>query len=233
MTPPKMKKMEDDLQKNGKRPKKLEKMENDKKNLKITPRGPGGGGPNFIFSPEFLLFLGGKIKQTIEERRNKACGIVAEIQTILENIPLGKYKMDIGLKLRQAMLLKGVLFNSEAWHGASLEDIKTLESIDEQLLRSFVKAHSKTPLEFLYLETGAIPVRFLIYSRRMVYLHSILRRGDEELVKRVYRAQTDNPSPGDIAELLKEDFNTIEEHLKKQQYIMSVKRCIKSSSSLK
>ena len=46
--------------------------------------------------------------------------------------------MDIGLKLRQAMLLNGVLFNSEAWHGVSLEDIKTLESVDEQLLRSLL-----------------------------------------------------------------------------------------------
>ena len=60
-----------------------------------------------------------------------------------------------------------------------------------------------TPLEFLYLETGAIPVRFLISSRRLVYLHYMRNR--------VYRVQTDNPSPGDIAELLKEDFNTIEE----------------------
>jgi hypothetical protein len=30
-----------------------------KKKLKIAPRGPGGRGPNFIFSPEFL-FLGAK-----------------------------------------------------------------------------------------------------------------------------------------------------------------------------
>jgi hypothetical protein len=28
-----------------------------KKNLRIGSRGPGGGGPNFIFLPEFLFIL--------------------------------------------------------------------------------------------------------------------------------------------------------------------------------
>ena len=37
-----------------------------------------------------------------------------------------------------------------------------LESVDEHLLRSLVKAHSKTPLEFLYLEAGEVPkVKYL------------------------------------------------------------------------
>ena len=110
----------------------------------------------------------GKIKHTIEDRKSRACAIVAEILAILADIPLGKYKMDIGLKLRQAMLLNGVLFNSEAWHGVSDTDLKTLESIDEQLLRCLVSAHAKTPLEFLYLESGAISIRLLISSRRMM-----------------------------------------------------------------
>ena len=48
------------------------------------------------------------------------------------------------------MLLNGVLFNSESWHGVTDNDMKTLESIDEQLLRSLVSAQAKTALEFLY-----------------------------------------------------------------------------------
>ena len=107
------------------------------------------------------------------------------------------------------MLLNGVLFNSEAWHGVTNADMKSLESIDEQLLRSLVQAHSKTPIEFLYLESGAIPIRFLISSRRMVYLRTILSKDDSELVKRIYRAQANNPSLGDYVELIKSDFQTI------------------------
>ena len=46
------------------------------------------------------------------------------------------------------MLLNGYLFNSEAWHAISEEDIKTLEKVDQHLLRSLVNGHAKTPIEF-------------------------------------------------------------------------------------
>ena len=88
----------------------------------------------------------GKIKHTIEYRKNRACAIDAKILVIIADVPLGKYKIEIGLKLRQAMLLNGVLFNSESWHGVTDNDMKTLESIDEQLLRSLVSAQAKTAL---------------------------------------------------------------------------------------
>ena len=51
----------------------------------------------------------GKIRKTVEERRRKGFAIVNEILAILEEVPLGKYRMETGLKLRQAMLLNGIL----------------------------------------------------------------------------------------------------------------------------
>ena len=42
-------------------------------------------------------------------------------------------KMEMGLKLRQAMLSNGVLFNSEAWHDVNEAEMKSLESVDEHL----------------------------------------------------------------------------------------------------
>ena len=56
------------------------------------------------------------------------------------------------------MFLNGILFNSEAWYGVTKKQIKSLEVIDQQLLRGILKAHSKTPSEFLYLETSATPI---------------------------------------------------------------------------
>ena len=67
----------------------------------------------------------GKIRINIEERRAKGFAIVNEILAIIEEIPLGKYKMEIGLSLRHAMLLNGILYNSEAWHNVKEKDIKT------------------------------------------------------------------------------------------------------------
>ena len=66
-----------------------------------------------------LVNSSGTIRQTIEERKNKGYGIVSEILAILDEIPLGRYKLEIGLKLRQAMLINGILYNSEAWHSVS------------------------------------------------------------------------------------------------------------------
>jgi hypothetical protein len=101
-----------------------------------------------------ILDESGKIRQTVEERRGKGFAIVNEILAILEEVPLGKYKMEIGLKLRQAMLLNGVLFNSEAWHNVTDKEMRRLEEVDEYLLRSLVNGRANTPMEFLYLKVG-------------------------------------------------------------------------------
>ena len=74
------------------------------------------------------------------------------------------------------MLVNGTLFNSEAWHGMDEKDILLLEKVDEALLRGLLNAHSKVPLESLYLETGCIPNRYIIKSRRLSYLYNILQK---------------------------------------------------------
>ena len=156
-----------------------------------------------------LVDQSGSIKPTIKDRISKAWGIISEIKAILTEIPLGKYKLEMGLKLRQAMLVNGSLYNSEAWHSVSLEDIRGLEKVDEALLRYLLDCHAKVPLEFLYLESGAIPVRFILSARRINYLKTILNRDPEELIRRIYEAQLINPCDGDFAALVQKDFEMI------------------------
>ena len=170
-----------------------------------------------------ILDKSGKICATIEDRKKKGFAIVAEILAILEEIPLGKYRMEIGLQLRQAMLLNGMLYNSEVWHSISEEEIKMMEKVDEHLLRSLVKGHSKSPLEFLFLEAGATPIRFLISCRRILYLQTILHRPVHELIKRVYVAQKDDPLPGDFFQLFQGDLQLMGGDLS-DQYIQQSSR---------
>jgi len=158
-----------------------------------------------------ILHKNGKAKANIKERQLKAHAIVAEISAILSEIPLGKYRIQVGLQLRQAMFLNGVLFNSEVWPKLVATEITDLEKIDQRLLRTICKAHSKTPIEFLYLETGCMPLRYVISSRRIMYLYHILRREDKELVRRVFDAQKKSPTKGDFVELVTEDLIKIEE----------------------
>ena len=115
------------------------------------------------------------------------------------------------------MLINGILFNSEAWHSISQDEIKALESVDEHLLRGLVKGHSKTPLEFLYLEAGVMPIRFILSSRRIMFLQTILKRNHEELTRKVYEQQKINATKGDFYLLVKEDFEMIEKDMNEDE----------------
>jgi hypothetical protein len=55
-----------------------------------------------------ILDKSGKIRATVEDRQKKGYGLVADILAILKEIPLGQFKMEIGLHLRQAMLINGM-----------------------------------------------------------------------------------------------------------------------------
>ena len=103
------------------------------------------------------------------------------------------------------MFLSGILFNSEAWHGVSQKDINILEKVDEALLRGMLMAHAKIPLEALFLESSAIPIPFIIASRMLMYLHNILQRDDNEIVKKIFEVQKTNTSTGDFFELVCDD----------------------------
>ena len=147
-----------------------------------------------------MLSNTGKIQPTIDERISKGYGIVSEILALIDQVPLGKYRLEMGLKLRQAMFINGILFNSEVWHGVTDDHVRALEKVDEYLLRSLLQCHVKTLLEFLFLETGSVPIRHLISS---------LRRDDKEVTKGIFKEQQRNPCKGDYAKLIEKDFKEI------------------------
>ena len=90
-------------------------------------------------------------------------------------------------------------------------------TIDKYILRGLIGAQAKVPLEHLYLELAALPLSYVIYARRMIYLQTILKRCDEELIKQVYVCQKENPVPGDWCTLLKEDFEKTNIHMTDDQ----------------
>ena len=156
-----------------------------------------------------IISADGTNEANIKERIDKGYGIVNEIVSILEEIPLGSYRISVGLKLREAMLLNGILFNSEIWYNVKEEDIQKLSAVDEYLLRNILGAPSKTPIEALYLETGCLPIKFVLKTRRLMYLHHILSRSEDEVIRKFYEAQKSKPSKGDWSKTVKDDKNYI------------------------
>ena len=156
-----------------------------------------------------MIHQNAKVTANLSNRLVKAAASFSVIRAILEDIPLGTYRTQVGLELRKALFINSVLFNCETWHSLSESDLKDLKLTDNQLLRYICSAQSKTPIEFLFLETGSLSISQIISSRRMNYLHEILTRADHELIKRVYVAQKESPSHGDFVNLVKSDFDYI------------------------
>ena len=124
----------------------------------------------------------GKNTKNVLARKSKGMGVVDQISTILEEICFGPYQLEVALNLRNAMLLNGILTNSEAWYGLTAQDITHLEQIDEMLLRKFLDAPFSTPKCMLYLETGAKPIRYTIKMRRLMFLQYLLKEDPESMI---------------------------------------------------
>ena len=72
------------------------------------------------------------------------------------------------------------------------------ERVEQGLFRKILNAHSKTPIETLYLELGIIPFRFHLMMRRILYFHDIMNRDDDELTKKIVISQMDKRTNGDF-----------------------------------
>ena len=112
-----------------------------------------------------------------------------EITNILDTIYVGSYYLEIALMMRQTMLHSVLLFNGETWLRLTKENIRKLEGVDEMLLRKLLATPISTPKAALYLETGCIPIRFMLKMKRIMFLQHILTRKEEALIRRVYFAQ--------------------------------------------
>ena len=155
----------------------------------------------------------GSTKDTVEARIIRGNAISVEIRSILNEIPLGTRRTEIGLALREAWFINGCLFNSEVWSNLSAQNVQKLEIIDHKILRHILGAHSKVPTEFLHLETGTLNISSVISVRRMSYLQTILKRHESELIRRVYNEMKENRVKGDWYGLVSNDFSDIDEQI--------------------
>ena len=87
--------------------------------------------------------------------------------------------------------------NSAVWYGVSQSDIIKLEQVDEMMFRACLAAPRTTPRVMLYLSTGCWPIRFIMISRRLMYLHYILQQPNDTMLRQFFDAQHLDSKPGD------------------------------------
>ena len=98
-----------------------------------------------------------------------------------------------------------MLLSSEAWHKVHKYQIEKLEDVDKMFLRKLLNSHAKTGIEFLFSESGSIPLNLKISVRRLLYWWHILSTDKSEMINKVYAAQKLSPISGDWVNLLYKD----------------------------
>ena len=170
----------------------------------------------------------GTIDETIEQRCQKAYGIISQITSMLSSISLGCFHFDIALVLREAKFVNSIMTNSEVWHNVFQYHIETLEKLDLDLLRQVMKGHSKTAKEAYFLELGIYPLRFVLAKRRLMYLWHILHRDDSELIKKIYVTQKLKYNRGDWGEIIEEEMRKYQIEMSDQEISMISRERFKS-----
>ena len=156
-----------------------------------------------------IISSDGKNKKNVEKRISKGLGIITQIMNLLEIISFGSHYIEIALLLRESMFINGILFNAEVWYGFTSTEIGEFEKLDRLLLRRILGAPVSTPQEALYLELGIMPIDMVIKVRRVMYLHSLLRRNEDEMLSKFFMMQYNNPVKGDWTETVRADLKEL------------------------
>ena len=180
-----------------------------------------------------IISADGSNKKNIENRRNKAYGIVKSIMTMLEEIPFGPNYFEMAKLFRNSLFLSSILLNCEAWYGLTMKDIEIFENLDTMLLKKIFETPKSTPNVSVYLELGCIPIRFIIKNRRLMFLHYLLQQDADSLLSKFFVAQYEKPTKGDWWFDVKKDLIDLELEMSleeiKRMSKNSFKRRIKSA----
>ena len=184
-----------------------------------------------------ILTSNAKIDDNVKMRYDKGMGIINQVISILKEISFGIYHFEIGMQLRTAMLINGILFNTEALFNLTNKHTEMLEECDKVLMRRMFEAEQGTPVESFFLETSAWPIRFIIMGRKLMYYWTILRKGYNDLVKQVFDVQSSFPTKGDwisgVKDILEKcDIGYSEEEIKSMS-MLKFKRVVKEKIQLK
>ena len=156
-----------------------------------------------------VISKSGKNAKNIEARAKKGLGIMKQILSILEELCFGKHFFTVFKILRESLFLNSILLNSEVWYNMKKTDIEELEKVDNILLKKVLEVPSSTPTAILHLELGTVPIRFILKTRRLMFLHYALQEDENSLLHKFLMAQIGTPKEGDWWLSVLQDINDL------------------------
>ena len=112
--------------------------------------------------------------------------------------------------MREAILLNGMLANSESWINISKKDIDKLDQPDTMLQRKILSISENPSKCFMYLELGIIPVKYVLMKKRMQFLHYILNENIDSMIVQVYNALKEDHRKCNFIQLTNKDREDLE-----------------------
>ena len=159
----------------------------------------------------------GNNSNNIKSRVTKGFAAISQIKSLVKSVGFGRFDIPTGLLMRETIFGSKMLLNAEVWHSVTKSQIEELEILDRNLLRQILDAHSKTAIEWIYMDTGKLKFRYLIRIRRLMYLWHILNRNNSELIRRIYEAQKLSNNTGDWIKLVEADKKELEIDMKDEE----------------
>ena len=163
--------------------------------------------------PQTYKYLGDHVSDGWEplynKRWDKAQGYIAICLAMCSEISLGFQVYNTAKLFHQSIFINGALTNMETWPNCTSARIQSFERLEQMYFRKVLSAHSKTPIESIYLELGVIPLTFQLMKRRIMYLQLILKRNDDEITKQVILAQTNDCYDGDFLAQTEKDMKNL------------------------
>ena len=143
------------------------------------------------------------------KRWEKAQGYSVTCLAMSTEMSLGFQIYSIAKMYHMSIFVNGSLTNMETWPHCTEKRIEAFEKLEQTFFRKILKAHSKTPIEAIYLELGVLPIRYHLMKRRIMYLHTIIQRDNKEITKQVVMAQKEEGRKGDFYSQAKQDMDAI------------------------
>ena len=97
-----------------------------------------------------VISTDGRNIKNIKARIAKGKGIVSKILTMLDGIPFGKHYFEVGILLRDSLLVSSMLFNADAWYNLTSTELDLLETIDVSFYLSGVSPPQSSVFQMVY-----------------------------------------------------------------------------------
>ena len=157
-----------------------------------------------------IICNSGKNDKNIAARIKKGHGIIKQICSIVEELFFGRFYFLVAKTLRESLFVNSILLNSEVWYNLTEANIISLEKLDNILLRKILETGQSVSTAFLHLELGTVPLRFIIKTRRIIFLQYILKQKESSLLSQFLNSQIEDPLHGDWWLTVKNDLEELD-----------------------